>query len=81
MAYKDKYGITEIKETTINALTVSTDEDLDSNGFPCPCAVLLYTPSMGDPDTHYHIPLDFKEARKLKKWLHKFLKEHKVKGT
>lgn len=78
MAYEDKHGITDIKEMKINALSISIDEDLDDNGYPTPVAVLLYTPAMVNTDVHYHIPLDVKEAKKLKKWLHKFLKEHKV---
>lgn len=76
--YKDKYGITDIKDTVCNALSISRDTDLDGKGMEIPVAVLLFTPTMRNTDDHHHIALDIEEAKRLKLWLHKFLKEHKA---
>lgn len=77
MAYKDKHGITDIKDKEVNALSISRDTDMDFNdGSEFPIAVLLYTPSMRNTDVHYHIDLNVAEAKELMKWIKKFVKEN-----
>lgn len=75
--YENKHGITDIKNTVVDALSISRDTDLDGNGMNVPVAVLLFTPTMLNTDDHHHITLDVAEAKRLKLWLHKFLKDHK----
>lgn len=77
MAYKDKHGITDIKDGVINNLSISRDEDMNfDTGEEFPIAVLLYTPTMSDTTTHYHIDLNVRECKELVKWLKAFIKEH-----
>lgn len=78
MAYKDRFGITDICTKEYNNLSISWDCDGDREDPKQRYPVLLFTPSMNNTDTHYHIQLDKKEAQKLAKWLQDHLANKKT---
>ncbi|MCX6128418.1 MAG: hypothetical protein NTX25_05055 [Proteobacteria bacterium] len=72
--YKDKHGITDIKASKRDNLSISVDQDIDQNGLQSEkYPVFLYTPSMADTGEHYHIVLRREEAKALKEWLEAYL--------
>lgn len=84
MAYKDRYGITKIRNSKHDNLSIGWDNFKNSaKNFADPkfkknrVPVFLYTPSMEETDTHYHIELNKKQARELRDWLNEYLKDTK----
>ena len=75
MAYKDKFGITKIREGQTNNLDISWDYENDPNDLKQRKAVFLFTPDMKNAMEHYHIELDQQQANVLRKWLNQFLNE------
>jgi hypothetical protein len=73
MSYKSKYGITDIRATERDNLSISLDRDTDKSK---PYPVFLYTPDMRNTSTHYHVELSKAQAKKLHKWLTQYLKEN-----
>ena len=69
MSYKDRFGITEIKDSR-EILSINYEEE-NQQKYP----VLLYVPNK-EEFTHYHIELSRKEASLLKDWLEDFLKDN-----
>jgi hypothetical protein len=77
MAFKDRYGDTQIKKGKVDNLSINWDADVidvencsKNSRYP----VLLYTPWMEETKNHYHIALTRAEAKKLRNWLTEFLK-------
>ena len=78
MAYKNKYGITKIKSKRIDNFSIGWDyRNYDPNNKRDRFPVFLFTPDMEDTKNHYHIVLDRKQSKILKKWLEDFLKDTK----
>jgi hypothetical protein len=81
MSYKDRYGITKIRDAVIDNLSISWDADCMYPNSPEDVEkkdrypVFLYTPWMEDTGTHYHISLSKEEAKALKDWLEEYLKD------
>lgn len=74
MGYRDKFGITEIKNKKYNNLSIGWDfDEMEEEKYP----VFLFTPSMADTSNHYHIPLSKVEAKILKDWLDQYFQEDK----
>ena len=72
MSYKSKFGITTIRASKTNALSVSWDYDSNQKKkYP----VFLFTPDMGNTDEHHHIVLTPAQTRKLGDWLDSYLKD------
>lgn len=75
MSYKDRYGSTPINNKKSDNLTIHWDYDDNADDISQRFPVLFYTPWMEDTDTHYHIRLNKKQAKVMKKWLDEYLKE------
>jgi len=84
MAYKDKYGGTQIIDGRIDNLRINWDYEDDPEDKTQRFPVLFYTPDMDhnkdDPKKcpdHFHIALDSRDKiLVLRDWLTKFLEEH-----
>lgn len=71
MSYKSKHGITQIKSSEKDNLSLSWDSDYPTSAkYP----VMLFIPDINH-DGHYHIQLSTKEAKVVHEWLGEFLKE------
>ena len=78
MSYKNKFGNTLIIGGSIDILSITWDShnmDAESSHKATRYPVLLFTPYVGDTNTHYHIELDRKEVRKLRDWLNAFAED------
>jgi hypothetical protein len=74
MSYKTKFGITNIRASKVDTLSISWDYDVNpKKKYP----VFLFTPDMNDTNEHYHIALTPAQARKLRDWLSEYLKDRK----
>ena len=72
--YSSTFGVTKIIPDKRDNLSISWDvdgEDIDDKSIRIP--VLLFTPDMDNTGDHYHIPLDYEQAVKLKKWLNEYV--------
>lgn len=67
MSFKSRFGITKIKNSTIDNLSIGLDENNSIK------PVILYTPDLKDTNEHFHIELSKIEATKLRDWLNSFL--------
>jgi hypothetical protein len=68
--YKDRFGVTKILGDN---LQISWDYDDNEHDLTQRKATLLYTPDMGNTNTHYHISLDQLQAKNLREWLDEFI--------
>lgn len=82
MSYKDKYGITDIRpeEDKVDCLCISWDWQDNPDDKSQRRPVFLYTPHMEDLDKsgcphHYHIELNFEQAKKLRDWLSDYIED------
>jgi len=66
--YKDIYGITKIRDSESDRLSISVDFIEE------PTAVLLHVPDIEERE-HNHIELDKKQATTLRDWLNEFLED------
>jgi len=73
MAYKDRFGKTDIiKTSTCEYLGISWDCYDDPDDITQRTPVLLFTPDI-DKCEHYHVGLTREEAQILRDWLTDFL--------
>jgi hypothetical protein len=70
MSYASKFGATKIRQGKVDNLQINRDKTLEGEAAH---PVLLYTPNMNDLNNHFHIPLTWKQAVKLKSWLDAYL--------
>lgn len=75
MAYRNRFGSTNIRNGRIDNLSINWDFDYNEDSIRERYPVFLFTPDMEDTRTHYHIKLTLKQARVLYKWLGEFIKE------
>lgn len=72
MAYKNRFGGTDICKRQYNRLSISWDyggnPDNEKERYP----VLLFVPNEA-ADEHYHIELNRKQAEVLHKWLGQYI--------
>lgn len=65
-----KNWIVDINHSLHNRISISLDFDTNPKKlYP----VILFTPDMGNTVTHYHVPLNKREARKLRDFLSRYL--------
>lgn len=79
MAYKDRYGSTDIRTGRIDNLSIGWDYEDNPEDVKQRKPVFLFTPDMKDTNTHYHIELDRRQARKLRDWLTSYLNNEPTK--
>lgn len=75
MAYRNRFGSTNICNGRIDNLSINWDFDYHEESIRERYPVFLFTPDMEDTREHYHIKLDLEQARKLHKWFGEFIKE------
>ena len=78
MAYKDRFGGTDIRKGKIDNLSIGWDCDGEMEDPKQRYPVFLFTPDMGNTNEHYHIQLDKKQAKLLAKWLQDYLSNGKT---
>lgn len=82
MAYRNRYGSTQLRKGQRDNLSIGWDNFINSaknfakseyahNRIP----VLLFTPDMKWTQEHYHIALSKHQARELRNWLTAYLKD------
>lgn len=72
MAYKDRFGITDITKGKRDQISISWDTDTNPENEKERYIVLLFIPD-ADKFEHHHVPLSNKQAKVLHKWLGDFL--------
>ena len=77
MAYKDRFGRTDICDGQYNNLLISWDYDSDPENEKERYPVLLFTPNVA-ADEHHHIRLNPDEAKELHRWLSDYLENKKT---
>lgn len=77
MAYKDRYGSTELRNTKLDNFSIGWDNMVDKNveNLRNRIPVFLFTPNMDDTNDHHHIMLTRHQARKLRDWLDDYLRD------
>jgi len=71
MTRNEKYMIKNIRDTSIDRVSMSIDENHEKDKFEV-AAVMLYVPDLAD-DEHSHIIFDKEQATSLRDWLNDFL--------
>ena len=66
--YSDRFGITKVRESDQDNLTLSIDIDEK------PTAVMLYIPDINDHE-HFHIHLNKDQAKIMRDWLSAFIED------
>lgn len=69
--------IDTIRDKPLDNIGMSIDESVENDEI---CAMMLFTPDMGDTDEHFHISFDREQATALRNWFNKFLREPNLKG-
>lgn len=72
MAYKDRYGSTDICDGRIDNLSIGWDYEDDPEDASQRYPVFLFIPDT-EHHNHYHIELDREKAQILRDWLDDFL--------
>ena len=72
MAYKDRFGGTDICDGSVYNFSIGWDYNDNPSDEKQRYPVFLFIPDMEDPD-HYHIELNRKQARILRDWLNDYL--------
>lgn len=75
MAYKHRFGITNIKKSKFSNLSISWDFDNDEKDVGQRMPILFFTPDMSNKNEHHHISLNHKQAKALCKWLGDYLED------
>ena len=71
MTHNEKYMIKNIRNTGIDRISMSIDENGEKDSFEVG-AIMLHIPNIAENE-HSHIPFDREQATALRDWLNDFL--------
>lgn len=75
MSYKDRFGVTTIRDNKIDHLRISWDCDYpETDPSEKRHPVFLFVPDY-DQEDHWHIELTRQEALELRNWLNDYIKD------